>query len=85
MTMLSAQPTEQALAETMIKLHGARAIREAEELLHYNAALGDREGASKWLRIMVLIEFGEIADTVSPAFRAAAEPKRRSSRNARRP
>ena len=85
MAMLSAQPTEQALAETMIKLHGARAIREAEGLLHYNAALGDREGASKWLRIVVLIEFGELTDAVSPAFPAAAEPKRRSGRNARRP
>ncbi len=78
-------PTEQSLAETMIKLHGARAIREAEGLLHYNAALGDRDGASKWMRVMVLIEFGDITDAVSQAFPPAAEPKRRASRGTRRP
>ena len=66
MLPISAQPTEQSLAETMIKLHGARAIREAEELLHYNASLGDRDGASKWMRVMVLIEFGDLTDGVSP-------------------
>jgi hypothetical protein len=60
MTLITAQPHEQSLAETMIKLHGARAVREAEGLLHYNASMGDRDGASKWLRVMALIEFGEL-------------------------
>ena len=62
MTPVSAPPTEKSLAESMIKIHGARAIREAEGLLHYNASLGDRDGASKWLRVMTLIEFGEIGN-----------------------
>ena len=84
MAMLSAQPTEQALAETMIKLHGARAIREAEALLHYNAALGDREGAAKWMRVLVLIEFGDLTDAVSPAFSPAAQTNRRPNRGTRR-
>jgi hypothetical protein len=85
MLPISAQPTEQSLAETMIKLHGVRAIREAEALLHYNAALGDREGASKWMRVMVLIEFGDLTDAVSPAFPPAAQTNRRPSRGTRRP
>jgi hypothetical protein len=85
MLPMSAQPTEQSLAETMIKLHGARAVREAEALLHYNASLGDRDGASKWMRVMVLIEFGDLTDAVSPAFPPAAQTKRRPSRSPRRP
>ncbi len=57
---MPSQQDDQAVAETMIKIHGAYAIREAEALLHYSAALGDRDGAAKWLRVMALVEFSEL-------------------------
>jgi hypothetical protein len=75
MIPISAQPDEQSLTQTMIRIHGARAIREAEALLNYHASLGDRDGASKWLRIMTQIEFGDLENTGQPRSRPAAKAK----------
>jgi len=55
---------ELALADAMIEIHGARAISKAEEFLNYSAETRSRESASKWLRVMVLIEFSELRAVV---------------------
>ena len=57
---MSMQAEDQALAESMIELHGNRAIAKAEELITINASTGNRDAASKWLRVMVLIECSEL-------------------------
>jgi hypothetical protein len=49
-----------ALAESMIEIHGARAVSEAQGFLYKSAHLGDRDMASQWLRVMSLIEFSEL-------------------------
>jgi len=51
---------ERELAHAMIEMHGAKAIAKAEQFLHYSAETRSRESASKWLRVMVLIEFSEL-------------------------
>lgn len=53
-----------ALAESMIEIHGARAIAEAQSFLYRSAHLGDRDTASQWLRVMSLIEFSELRAAV---------------------
>jgi len=54
------QAEDLALAESMIDLHGTRAVAKAEELIYINASTGDRDAASKWLRVMVLIECSKL-------------------------
>jgi len=49
-----------ALAESMIEMHGPRAVSEAQSYLYRSAHLGDRDTASQWLRVMSLIEFSEL-------------------------
>ena len=57
---MSVSPEELEMANAMIELHGAQAISKAEDFVHYSAKTGSRVSASKWLRIMVLIEFPEL-------------------------
>lgn len=49
-----------ALAQSMIKSYGSRAVVAAEEQLVINASIGNRVSASKWLRVAALIEFSEL-------------------------
>ena len=58
--MLASKQDDLALAESMIEMHGARAISEAQSFLYRSAHLGDRDTASQWLRVMSLIEFSEL-------------------------
>ncbi|HWU54383.1 MAG TPA: hypothetical protein VN175_02695 [Rhizomicrobium sp.] len=60
---------EQVLAELMIDMHGAQAIKKAQEFLYGQAMIGNAPAASKWLRVMTLIEFSE-----SGAEKKAAPP-----------
>ena len=48
------------LADSMIEMHGARAISEAESFLYRSAHTGDRDAASQWLRVLSVIEFSEL-------------------------
>jgi hypothetical protein len=41
----------------MIERHGLGAIAKAEELLYNTACIGDRDLASKWLRVVVMLEY----------------------------
>ena len=52
-----AQAEELALAESMIEQHGLGAIAKAEELLFSTASVGNRDLASKWLRVVVMLEY----------------------------
>jgi hypothetical protein len=52
------------LADSMIEMHGARAISEAETFLYRSAHTGDRDGASQWLRVMSVIEFSELRPAI---------------------
>jgi len=45
------------LAQAMIRKHRSRAITEAEIRLNESAQRGDRAGASKWMRVMAVVEF----------------------------
>ena len=57
---MSAPRDDLALAESMIEMHGPRAVSEAQSFLYRSAHLGDRDTASQWLRVMSLIEFSEL-------------------------
>lgn len=52
------------LANSMIEIHGARAISEAEIFLYRSAHTGDRDAASQWLRVMSVIEFSELRPAI---------------------
>jgi hypothetical protein len=56
----SAEKDDLALADLMIEMHGPRAISEAQISLEKYAVMGNRDAASKWLRVMSLIEFAEL-------------------------
>jgi hypothetical protein len=62
--MLASKQDDLALAESMIEMHGPRAISEAQSFLYRSAHLGDRDTASQWLRVMSLIEFSELRATI---------------------
>ena len=47
---------DQVLADLMIDMHGAQAVNKAEEFLYGQAMIGNGTAASKWLRVMTLIE-----------------------------
>lgn len=59
-------PTEDdlGLADSMIEMHGARAISEAESILYRSAHTGDRDAASQWLRVLSVIEFSELRPAI---------------------
>ena len=52
------------LAESMIEMHGARAISEVETFLYRSAHTGDRDAASRWQRVMSVIEFSELRPAI---------------------
>ena len=56
---MSHEKDEQILAELMIDMHGAQAASKAEEFLYGQAIMGNGPGASKWLRVITLIEFSD--------------------------
>lgn len=56
---MSSDKDEQALAELMIDMHGARAVDKAQDFLYGQASIGNGRAAAKWLRVMALIEFND--------------------------
>lgn len=60
---MSREQDEQALAELMIDMHGARAIDKAQDFLYGQASIGNGRAAAKWLRVMALIEFSDLQRT----------------------
>jgi hypothetical protein len=54
---MSSDQEEQALAELMIDMHGAKAVDKAQDFLYGQASIGNGRAAAKWLRVMALIEF----------------------------
>lgn len=62
--MFIPQDDDLDLSGSMVEMHGADAIAEAQYFLHRSAHTGDRKAASQWLRVMSLIEFSELR----PAF-----------------
>ena len=65
---MSHEKDEQILAELMIDMHGAQAIHKAEEFLYGQAMIGNGPAASKWLRVMTLIEFSDIGSQKRTSF-----------------
>jgi hypothetical protein len=57
---MSNDQDEQALAELMIDMHGAKAIGKAQDFLYGQASVGNGRAAAKWLRVMTLIEFADL-------------------------
>jgi len=51
------------LAESIMEIHGARAIAKVRELLDINAGTGNREAAAKWMRVLALIEYSDLRTT----------------------
>lgn len=60
---MSSDQEEQALAELMIDMHGARAVDKAQDFLYGQASIGNGRAAAKWLRVMALIEFSDLRRT----------------------
>ena len=53
------------LAYSMIRKHRSRGISEAEIRLRECAERGDRAGASKWMRVMAVVEFSVLRPTAT--------------------
>ena len=49
-----------ALAQSMFDQHGFNAVEKAEAVLYSNASRGNRDLASKWLRVVVLLEYARL-------------------------
>ncbi len=67
---MSSDQDEQALAELMIDMHGARAADKAQDFLYGQASIGNSRAAAKWLRVMALIEFSDSQRTRSEPVRS---------------
>ncbi|MEO8301620.1 MAG: hypothetical protein ABI608_07495 [Rhizomicrobium sp.] len=52
------------LADSMIEMHGARAVSEAQCFFDKSARTGDRDAATQWFRVMSLIEFSELRPAI---------------------
>jgi len=60
---MSVEAEELVLAESIMEIHGARAIAKVRELRDINAGTGNREAAAKWMRVLALIEYSDLRTT----------------------